>query len=272
MDEEQGTLQFSYWYDIKESELHANVREKFIRHFYDSETEEFVTNACNISYLKHAYDNTMTIFLVPFMSATSRNGFLNRGLMFVASGELFHKVLRGCGTGRLLDIGAGSGLVTTKFAGIFREVFATETSASMKSRLQSKGYTVLDINSWKEETFDVISCLNVLDRCHEPMELLQDMRSSLGKTGGMVMVALVLPYKGTVEEGNTWVSQQDPMPIRGISVEEQLSCFITKVLEPMGFELNFVTKVPYLCTGDLYAKYYSLTDCLMTLTVKKDSD
>eukprot|EP00116_Pleurobrachia_bachei_P017604 sb/3477866/ len=38
----------------------------------------------------------------------------------------------------------------------------------------------------------------------------------------------------------------------------------------MGFELSYVTKVPYLCTGDLHNKYYSLSDGLIAVTVSPE--
>jgi hypothetical protein len=101
----------------------------------------------------------------------------------------------------LLDIGAGDGNVTSKLAPLFSHVYATEFCAVMRWRLLMRRYTyddrpfvgpshplirLLGINEWqafapKSEThsgnqddlhvvieprrqYDVISCLNVLDR------------------------------------------------------------------------------------------------------------
>ena len=261
--------EYNYWYDVDESKLHETVQVSFKKHHYDHETEKFIVDACNISYFKHVFDNTMSIFLLPFVSATSRNALLNRGIMFVASSDLFAQMLAYTGKcDSLLDIGAGCGNVTIKFSSSFQNVFVTETSPTMRQRLQSKGFIPLEVENWTSRTYDVISCLNVLDRCHEPMKLLQDIYDCLSATGGTVMVALVLPYSGSVEEGQVWQPQRDPLPIKGTSFEEQLSSLVVDVLEPLGFELNLATKVPYLCTGDLHARYYSLSDCLLSLNVK----
>jgi 2-polyprenyl-3-methyl-5-hydroxy-6-metoxy-1,4-benzoquinol methylase len=260
---------YSYWYDVDEMKLHDTVQVNFKKHYYDNETEEFIVDACNISYFKHVFDNTVSLFLLPFVSATSRNALLNRGIMFVASSDLFAEMLAytsKCDS--LLDIGAGCGNVTIKFSNMFQNVFVTENSPTMRQRLLSKEFVVLEVENWTSRTYDVISCLNVLDRCHEPMKLLRDIYCCLSQAGGTALIALVLPYHGSVEEGQAWQAQRDPLPIKGESFEEQLSSFVIDVLEPLGFELNLVTKVPYLCTGDLHAKYYSLSDCLLSLNVK----
>lgn len=57
-------------------------------------------------------------------------------------------------------------------------------------------HRLLDADTWwtREEKFDVVSCLNLLDRCSDPTKLLGDMKTAL-KPGGRIVVALVLPYK-----------------------------------------------------------------------------
>lgn len=44
-----------------------------------------------------------------------------------------------------------------------------------------------------------LSCLNVLDRCDRPMSMLRDMRLLL-KPGGVVLLAVVLPFSAIVED------------------------------------------------------------------------
>jgi len=68
----------------------------------------------------------------------------------------------------VLDIGAGDGNVTTVMAPYFRSIYTTEMSRFMHSRLQKKGYKVLDAIEWHQTgpiaTFKLVSLLNVLDR------------------------------------------------------------------------------------------------------------
>lgn len=265
----QFGVDYNHWYEIDKRKLRPKVQESFKVHYYDKETEKFIVESCNISYFKHVFDNTMSIFLTPFVSATSRNAILNRGIMFVASSELFNELLAYSNKSEsVLDIGAGCGNVTERFAGSFDEVYATETCSSMQSRLEARGYTVLDIDKWTDRTYSVIACLNVLDRCHEPYKLLEGIYNCLAVHGGTAIIALVLPYHGSVEEGHNWNAQREPLKIKGVTFEEQLSSLVVDVLGPLGFELNLATKVPYLCSGDLYNKYYSLNDCLLSLNVR----
>ena len=256
------------WYHINLDNFSAEIASKIQTHFCDDDTLEFIQSSKNVSYGKHVFDSFMTIFLYPFFGATSRNGLLNRGIMFVASRELFTKLLSFSTTKRkLLDIGAGDGNVTKNLATHFNDVYVTECSAPMRYRLQSKGYNLLEINDWQNYCFDTVSCLNVLDRCDDPYKLLSDIYNNLKVNGGLLILAIVLPYHGLVENANDWKPQPNPLKINGSSFEEQLSSLITDVLQPMGYELNIATKVPYLCSGDLNASYYSLNDALLSLTV-----
>jgi len=170
---------------------------------------------------------------------------------------------------RLLDIGAGDGYVTAKLAHLFKEVYATETCGPMRYQLTQKGYKVVEVEGWKQYSYDVITCLNVLDRCDNPVGLLQDMYNTLAKEGGTAIIALVLPYYGMVENVGNWDKQKDFLNITGLEWENQVSSFINTVLHPIGFVTQSISRVPYLCTGDLYAPYYSLDDCLITLNVPK---
>ena len=64
--------------------------------------------------------------------------------MFVFSSEQF-KTLTGiedaCVNQTLLDLGAGDGMVTSVMAKYFRSVYVTESSSSMRYRLNQKGFT-----------------------------------------------------------------------------------------------------------------------------------
>lgn len=46
----------------------------------------------------------------------------------------------------------------------------------------------------------MISCLNLLDRCDLPLDLLEQMRSSV-KPDGLVLLAVVLPFSAYLESG-----------------------------------------------------------------------
>lgn len=68
-------------------------------------------------------------------------------------------------------------------------------------------FRVLDVRSWMQETgdteYDVITCLNLLDRCDTPKTLLKDIYRKL-RPDGTLVVALVLPFSPYVEYGKKW--------------------------------------------------------------------
>lgn len=62
-------------------------------------------------------------------------------------------------------------------------------------------FRLLNVDDWAyHQTYDVISCLNLLDRCDTPITLLEQIKNSL-KPDGILIVALVLPFSQYVESG-----------------------------------------------------------------------
>lgn len=60
-------------------------------------------------------------------------------------------------------------------------------------------FRVLGVDNWQENRkYDMISCLNLIDRCDKPLELLQQIRDSLNPNG-LVLLAVVLPFSPYVE-------------------------------------------------------------------------
>lgn len=68
--------------------------------------------------------------------------------------------------GSLLDLGAGDGNVTKNISRFFSRTYVTEVSRFMQTRLLQHGYSLLGIDDWHLNNiqFDMISCLNLLDR------------------------------------------------------------------------------------------------------------
>lgn len=61
---------------------------------------------------------------------------------------------------------------------------------------------VLDVDQWSVgRQYDVISCLNLLDRCDNPLNILAMIRSALRPDSGRLVLALVLPFNPYVEFG-----------------------------------------------------------------------
>ena len=207
-------------------------------------------------------------------SRTTANALLCRGHMHVLSTEQTHALLAGSpGPFKsLLDIGAGDGsaLEYIRRAG-FETVHVTETNYAMTWRLWGKGHKVV---SGREGKYDVVSCLNILDRCSHPYTLLRDLRRRLVPGTGRVLLAVVLPWCPFVEgprgiqmrpaeyltlPGSTCKDWKGP--------EHAVSTFVSSILTPLGYNVEAWTKVPYLCQGDRLKKYYTLDDYVFALSV-----
>ena len=210
---------------------------------------------------------------------TTINGLLDRGKMFVLSGAHFEAMLdfgaaaEGQPRRRLLDIGAGDGGVTAKLARLVPPagVHVTETSPTMRYRLWRRGYTCLGVEGWGRshlppgERYDIISCLNVLDRCDEPITLLAQMRDSLVPVSGRLLLALVLPFAPFVEEGARRRMPSEHIQLRGRTPEENINELQRDILAPLGLEIVSLARTPYLCEGDAIEPYYLLHDYVLCL-------
>ncbi|CAD7088165.1 unnamed protein product [Hermetia illucens] len=223
------------------------------------------------------------IFLSIFMTQTDVNGLLKRGSMFILSEVQFSRLLTAGGfdlknfrnyeTIDMLDIGAGDGEITTRLAksvigmglDVYVKVFATETSWTMRERLQKQQFIVLE-NIRDVCNIPLVSCLNVLDRCVDPHQILQDIYDVLAPNG-RVLIALVLPYVHYVEFNTSHLPLKPLMPhwpekARQYSFEDEATMFF-EMLEQSGFQVDAWTKAPYLCEGDLRQSFYWLVDVVV---------
>ena len=195
------------------------------------------------------------------------NGLIGRGRMFVYSTSQFKTLLNEQSSfDTLLDIGAGDGSVTERMSSLFNKVYVTEFSSTMQWRLSSYGYTVLDKDHWANLTFDVITCLNVLDRCDKPLTLLKQIRDHLKPKTGLLILSLVLPFKPYFEY-NTNHQPNESLSIEGELPEEQINSLLLNIFQPLGFHLKKLTRLPYLSEGDVETSYYFLFDYLFVLEI-----
>ncbi|AWP17221.1 putative methyltransferase-like protein 9 isoform 2 [Scophthalmus maximus] len=190
------------WYQCSPDLLGESLRPLFVQSHLDSDTKAFLKRSVEKSgwLFTQLYHSLVSTVLSALVSRTSINGFLGRGSMFVFSGEQFQQLLQidpEWRAERLLDLGAGDGGVTEVMGKHFKEVYATEVSAPMKWHLQRRNYKVLGIDEWPQTGFryDVISCLNLLDRCDDPLHLLRDIKRSLVPNTGRLILAAVLPFQ-----------------------------------------------------------------------------
>ncbi|CAG5025298.1 unnamed protein product [Parnassius apollo] len=257
------------WYRIDTSRISEDLQKKFVQLHCDEETKEFLSSSID----KSSWVWTQIWYLLAkavlkhFWSITDINGWLGRGSMFVLSEAQARRLLSAAGTqfggGALVDVGAGDGEVSRRFAHLFSAKFATEISSTMRKALNSKGYTLLDTEQWWRGEFSCVCALNVLDRCARPRAMLRHARAAL-LPHGRLLLALVLPYKPYVEVTPDH-KPLERLPIQGTTFEEQVASFVSFMRE-MGFELAAWSRAPYLCEGDFVQAYYWLDDSVYVFT------
>jgi len=152
--------------------------------------------------------------------------------------------------------------------------------------------------------FDVVSLLNVIDRCDRPAELLRDAARLVRRDGGRLLLAVVLPLSEFVEDADARRSPRAPLPMRGArcgdgaSFEASLDALLSRVLlaRPLGgaafagaggdgggggsggggggdddgephLVLERLARAPYLCRGDTTSgrRFFVLSDALIVL-------
>lgn len=295
------------WYQLIDLETLPQFA-KFVLLNEDQETTNFIDQCFEKSdwFITQFFHSIMISMLKLFMATTSINGLLKRGSMFVFSVQQFSTLIdfdtsyNSIKMESLLDLGAGDGAVTEKMEPFFNKIYATEMSVAMQWRLKQKGYTIFDVNSWdnhvisKDESqepvylkYDAISCLNLLDRCDEPFTLLKQIKSSL-KPNGLLIVALVLPFRSFVEYNKDNKPKENLLNLKDLKPQKkkdtcsndvanilnqpiyngkmlnkinfQINYLVEEIFEPIGFDLQKITRLPYLCEGNMEQSYYYLHD------------
>jgi len=259
-------LGLSLRYGARVDSLHA----PFVELNPDAELGRYLTAAPRE---RHGHFKTwLHRFLRGFLSDFDINGLLGTYPMHVLSTAQFRELLSppgGAGLpelARLLDIGAGRGDVTAQLGALFSSVTVTETSRPMRKRLEKAGYQVI-AGDYAErpassDRYDVVSLLNVLDRCDKPLSLLATARAAL-VPGGKLLVALVLPYRPFVYESGVARSPSERLPLSSDVFERAAREFIDLVLPPLGLTLETVSRAPYLSGGDAERPLYELDDLIL---------
>lgn len=292
------------WYSMDRDLLSPEMNATFVQMSCDEETQHFLDVCYEKSdqYLTHLFQSIARTILCLFMTSTSVNGLLGRGSMFVFSDAQFrtlvgqhldlgldlgintiNNISSDCSANKLevnrevnhevrhkvlMDLGAGDGKVTEVMAKYFDKTYTTEISPVMRKILNRKGFQVLEIDKWSDggPAYDLISCLNVLDRCDKPLTMLDQIKRSL-RPNGVVLLALVLPFSQYVEVNDKRADHRpsETLAIEGQTIEKQLVSFNDNVLRPKGLRVVSWAKVPYLCEGDIDLTYYWLTDVVLVL-------
>jgi len=158
--------------------------------------------------------------------------------------------------GSLLDIGAGAGGTTAQMQTLFREVTAVEASRLNCWRMKKRGihqvFHAIDLEDIirQDKQYDVVSLMNVLDRCTHPRRLLEQ-AISRAKPNGKMILAFTHPFECFVPNGlDTDEAPEAPLHKNFKPCphwENTLAEFVENVLDPHDLVVETVTRVPYLC-------------------------
>lgn len=177
---------------------------------------------------------------------------------------------------RLLDVGAGNGRITSFMAPFFDSVKTTEVASQMAKRLRARGYecveTGLDTMA-VDDVFDVVTCLNVLDRCLLPLTLLKQLRARLRDDSSRLLLAVPLPLNPSAEVGVKWLKPEESIvdPNSCACCEAKLPFawekaavrLVDEYIVPAGFIVESISRLPYISEGTSTTPYFVLDDLIL---------
>lgn len=204
-----------------------------------------------------------------FASDFDVNAWLGTYRVCLAGRSSFDAFLDGVPRGSLLDVGAGSGVVTAELAPLFSRVVVTETSRGALRGL-TRGYEAHAIDLASEplpsgERFSVVSLLHVLDRAPRPRSLLAAAKERLADDGRL-LIACPLPVRAHVDRGGTSSDPDEWIEADG-TFEEALTRLVEGLIVPTGLAVDRIARTTYLSQGDARQPFYGLDDALLLCRV-----
>lgn len=234
--------------DCDRAALPPRLRELFVPLPPDPIVEAFASSAARHGPIRELARRALRRFVSDF----DADGLLGTHPMALF-GERSWEALIGERGGRLLDVGAGSGDVTVHARALFDAIVTTETSGPMARRLRRRGFVCHRVDLSRvplpdPEPFDVVSLLDVIDRCDRPRSLLRAAARCVAPSGRLV-IAVPLPIAPHVDVGPRTIDPDEPLTGRGERWEEALVDLIEGTLEPSGLVPARIARAPYLSLG-----------------------
>ncbi len=261
-----SALRASLRYDVDVAALLPRFKSAFTALDCDAETEAFLAAA---QRGRHGWLRTrLHRLLRMFMSDFDVNGLLDMYPLHVASSAQWRVLLGPERVARLLDVGAGSGRVTRTLLPFAEFVVSTELSKPMARALRRTGIECHTIDVSLVDApgpgFDLISCLNVLDRTARPKRMLRRLVDRL-EPGGRLLIALALPYRPFYYQRATTPAPLERLDCAHETWEGAVNQLVARELEPLGLTLLRLARAPYLSFGDAERGSYELDDALLLL-------
>ena len=258
---------FDLRYSCELSALDDKLAARFVELEFDEATREFMDGA---SSARHStWQGILHATLTNFMSDYDVNGVLNMYPMFLIAEAQWRRLLGNqlaAPPGRLFDIGAGSGDVTRELAPIFASVHTAELSRPMARRLRRQGFEChgFDVSGQAVPgaPYQVVSCLNILDRCARPLALLEHASEALAPDG-LLVLATPLPFEPFVYRGAITAAPQQQLQLSKQSWERAASELVQLVQMRFPLSARSLSRCPYLSWGDSARPLYMLDDAVI---------
>lgn len=203
--------------------------------------------------------------LRPFAGDFALNGLLGTYPLHLLSTDQWRSLLGDDAGRRLLDVGAACGDVTSRLAPLFDSVTVTEVNRPMARRLRRQGRDTHRLDITRSDVpggpFDVVTALNVLDRCSHPVSLLHRLVATT-VPGGLVVVSMPLPHRAVWYDGPRLVDPHERLPITGEDFEAGCRS-LADVVEHAGTTIVALARAPYLSGGDRRRALYTLDDAIV---------
>lgn len=142
---------------------------------------------------------------------------------------------------KLLDVWSGSGSITELFQPYVGKIVCLESSYFFRRKLKKKGFSLYKKN---DKNFDTIALFNVLDRCSNAQEMIEENMARLEKNG-IIIISLPFPVKAAHGHGIQNSRQKSFSQSKNMSFEKSVSQFYEKYLKNSGTLLYF-SRMPYI--------------------------
>ena len=295
-------FQGSAAYKVEVRGLPRELVATFVQSEADAETSAFLTAgrteaSSYVGRWRIFFKHKLYMLLIDKCGWTrvDASAYVRRAQMHVASsaqlGRLLERAQLPTAPSRLLDVGSGLGHVTSTLASALhiadpKRVVALESSGPLRRELENRwGFrAAASFADAGTEPFEVVSLLNVLDRCDDPVGLLQTAARLLQPRGGLLIIATVLPFRGSVQlPYGKRRSPQQPLNLMpaafsagSLPVRHAFGLGARSFIETIRKACNRTTllawtRLPYLSSADIAHTHYTLDSALFVLRVDPGS-
>lgn len=263
---------FEFYYACQLDQLAPPLRERWVELVLDAATRQFIEE--QFARPHGLWMSGAASLLRSFLSDFDVNALLRMYPLHLLSEAQWRQILpEQDGAGRHLDVGAGNGDLTSCLEPLFSTTLTTESSRGMVRALRRRGFNCQFMSGSDPQrdlsrtldnaTFDVVTCLNVVDRTSRPTTLIRALGQRVSP-GGSLVVAVPLPLQPFYYRRAKTLAPNEPLEVAAGAWEQQCSILAQRLAAELdAFQLTTVARAPYVSGGDRKSRLYVLDDALL---------